>query len=169
MTGYVLAGGLSRRFGSDKALHVIGGEALAVRTARILGEAGLSPVVLARTPRGLGVTELLEPDGPRHPLWGIAFALERGEDAFFAPCDLPELAVAQVRALLEARALAVGQPLLGVIPAARAASARDLALAGGSVRRFAEGLPVLDVGSVRNLNRPDRGPGDQEPGDQEPG
>jgi molybdopterin-guanine dinucleotide biosynthesis protein A len=155
MTGYVLAGGLSRRFGSDKALFPIDGEPLAVRTARILAVAGLAPVLLvARTSRPLGLIELLEPDGPRHPLWGVAFALSKGEDAFFSPCDLPELSVEQVRALHLSGSVALGQPLLGVLPVTRAADARAAALAGGSVRAFVAGLPVLDVGPVPNLNTP---------------
>ena len=55
MNGRVLAGGLSSRFGSDKALYCLDGEPMAVRTARILTEAGLSSVALVvRAPRGLG-------------------------------------------------------------------------------------------------------------------
>lgn len=154
MTGYILAGGLSRRFGRDKAMFLVEGEPLAARTARVLAEAGLDPVVLAREPRPLGLPELLEPDGPRHPLWGVAHALARGADAFFAPCDLPELTVGQVRALIAGRGVAAGQPLLGVIPADRGLLARETAERGGSVRGFVAGIPVIDVGDVRNLNEP---------------
>lgn len=149
MRAWILAGGLSSRFGSDKALHPIDGEPLVVRTARILREAGLDPVVLVRQRRGIGV-EQVEPDGPRHPLWGVAYALAYG-DGFFAPVDLVDLDVVRVRRLLDARAVAVDQPLLGVIPASFATRARDLALAGGKVRELL--APAIDVGAFVNLNR----------------
>lgn len=150
MRAWILAGGRSSRFGADKALHLVDGEPLVLRTARILQEAGLDPVVLVRTPRGVGV-EVVEPDGPRHPLWGVAFALAQG-DAFFAPVDLVDLDVARVRQLAAARAVALDQPLLGVISASFAARARELALSGGRVREL--GVPTLDVGPFLNLNRP---------------
>lgn len=153
MRGWILAGGLSSRFGSDKALHLVDGAPLAVRIARVLAEAGLEPALVARHPRGLGLPELIEPDGPRHPLWGVAAALEQG-GAFFAPCDLPDLRVDQVRRLLAEGAIALGQPLLGVFPATFRDRARAAALAGERVRDAVAGLPTLDVGAVPNLNRP---------------
>ncbi len=127
---------------------------MVVRIAQVLAAAGLEPWLVARHPRGLGLPELLEEDGPRHPLWGVAAALARGEDAFFSPCDLPDLHVDQVLALVAARAVAVGQPLLGVIPACRADRARSDAYAGATVRGFIAGLPALEVGALPNLNRP---------------
>lgn len=154
MRGFILAGGLSRRFGADKAVYPVGGELLALRLARVLRAAGLEPWLVAREPRGIGLPELLEPEGPRHPLWGIAAALGEGKDVFVTPCDLAELTVAQVQALLAARAIAVGQPLLGVFPALLRDRALVHAASGGSVRAFVVGLPVLDVGPILNLNRP---------------
>jgi molybdopterin-guanine dinucleotide biosynthesis protein A len=161
VTGFVLAGGLSSRFGMDKALFRVDGEPLAVRTARVLRAAGLDPVLVARTARNLGIPELLEPDGPRHPLWGVWFALTTvGENgAFFAPCDLPDLAPEHVAPLLAARAVAADQPLLGFYPVDLADRAREFALAGRPVRDFAADRPRLDVGSLRNLNRPPAGAG----------
>lgn len=153
MRGWVLAGGLSSRFGSDKALHEIDGEPLAARLARVLAEAGLTPGIVARHPRGLGVPERIEPEGPRHPLWGIADALLEG-DAFFAPVDLVDLRADQVRALVEARAVAVGQPLCGVYPASFRDAALVAALAGARVQEATAALPRLDVGPLANLNRP---------------
>jgi molybdenum cofactor guanylyltransferase len=150
---WVLAGGLSRRFGRDKAMELVDGVPLVQRTIDTLRAAGLSPVVLARVTRGLSVPERIEPDGPRHPAWGLATVLVDG-DAFITPCDLPELDVDTVRRLLDARAIALHQPLLGVWPAERAAAARATALAGGRIRALADGLPVVDVGPLRNLNRP---------------
>ncbi len=155
MRGYILAGGRSSRFGSDKALYLVAGEALIVRTARVLAEAGLVPIVVARHARNLGLVEMIEPgdDDDRHPLWGVALALSLGEDAFITPVDLPELSAGHVRALIRARAVAVGQPLLGWFPAALADRARTFTTAGRSVRAFVEDLPMLDLGPILNLNR----------------
>lgn len=158
MRGYVLAGGRSTRFGSDKALHVVAGVPLAVRTAEVLRAAGLDPWLVVREARDparlAGLPTLAEPDGPRHPLWGVATALALGEGAFFAPVDLVDLDPARVRALLDARAIATDQPLLGVWPAAMAARAREAALRGDAVRSVAAALPAVDVGAFVNLNRP---------------
>jgi molybdopterin-guanine dinucleotide biosynthesis protein A len=154
MRACILAGGLSRRFGADKALYPIDGEPLVLRLAAVLRAAGLDPWLVAREPRAVGLPELLEPEGPRHPLWGVAAALGEGDDAFVTPCDLADLRVDQVRALLDARAVAVGQPLLGVFPAWLRDRAVAAANANASVRSFVAGLPSLDVGPITNLNRP---------------
>lgn len=160
MRGYILAGGRSRRFGSDKALYPIHGVPLAVHLAAVLRGAGLEPWLVARSPRGLGIPELLEPDAPHHPLHGVAVALEAAaaeELAFFTPCDLVDLQVDQVRRLLDPPAIAAGHPLLGVMATRRAAEAAAAAAAGEGVFRFQRGLPTVDVGPLTNLNRPPRG------------
>ncbi len=154
MRGFILAGGLSRRFGADKALHPVDGRALALRIADVLRGAGLEPWLVSREPRPLGLPEVLEPEGPRHPLWGVAAALGEGDDVFVSPCDVVDVTVEQVRALLDARAVAAGQPLLGVYPARLRDRAVAFATSGASVRAFVAGLPELDVGPVTNLNRP---------------
>lgn len=151
--GCILAGGRSSRFGSDKALYAVGGVPMAVRIAGVLAEAGLVPVLVARAPRSLGIAELIEPDGPRHPLWGVAFALSFG-DAFFTPCDAVDLTADHVRALLGARAVSADQPLLGFLPASLGSRARRFAEEGLAVRAFAAELPTLDLGPITNLNSP---------------
>lgn len=150
--GYILAGGLSSRFGSDKACHLVNGVPLAGHVAAVLRDAGLEPWLLSRAPRALGLPERIEPEGPRHPLWGVAFALSAGEDAFFCPCDVIGLRVEQVQALLTARAVATSSPLVGFFPADAASLARSLAERGAPARAL--GLPTLDVGPIANLNRP---------------
>jgi molybdopterin-guanine dinucleotide biosynthesis protein A len=163
MRGWVLAGGASTRFGSDKASFLVDGVPLAVRTARVLEAGGCGPVtVIGRHRRALvGVEQEIEPEGPRHPLWGVAEALRHG-DAFVAPCDLPDLTPAIVAALRNARARAADQPLLGVFPAALRPRCLALARAGSPVRALADdpsGAAILDVGPLINLNRPARGAG----------
>lgn len=153
MRGYILAGGRSRRFGSDKAVFLIEGRPLVLRLAATLAQAGLEPWLIAKAPRELGLPELIEPPDVFHPLWGLALGLETG-DAFFCPCDLVDLRIEQVQALLAARAIAADQPLLGWFPAALAARARVHAQKNGPVRVFVADLPRIDVGPVRNMNTP---------------
>jgi len=152
----VLAGGSSPRFGSDKALHLVDGLPMALRIAEVLRAAGLEPGLVTKQPRGLGLPERYDVDPVDHPLVGVAAALDDG-DALVVPCDLVDLRVEQVRALLLAGppAVAQGQPLFAVLPGAWAGRARALAQAGAAVRALVDGVPEVDLGPLRNLNRPD--------------
>jgi len=161
MRGCVLVGGLSSRFGSDKALFRVDGKPLALRLAGLLAEVGLEPVLVGRHARRLGIPELLEAEQPtRHPLWGVAAGLEDGP-ALFCPCDLPELELEPLRRLLDAwprhpeGVYAAGQPLLGVFPASLQNKARRLAAKNGRVYDFVTGLTKLELGSFKNLNFPE--------------
>ncbi len=160
---WILAGGLSTRFGSDKAAHVIGGETLLERTGRICAGAGVVATVVARHQRPGGLTTLVEPDGPRHPLWGVAAALSEAaarnqRAALVVPVDLPGLSVAALQTLLAGSAPthARGQPLLALLPTHLSDLAAAYARRGGSVRAFLDeaGSAVTDVGAFENLNRP---------------
>lgn len=57
-SGFVLAGGASRRMGSDKAALLVNGEPLWARQVRVLREAGARPVTLVRAPH----QPILSPD-----------------------------------------------------------------------------------------------------------
>jgi len=102
----VLAGGAGRRIGGSKPLTPLAGRPLIDHALAAAGAAGLEPVVVAKASSGLGTiaAELLhEPESPRHPLLGIAFALERlGEPVVTCPCDCP-LLPAELLAALAAR------------------------------------------------------------------
>jgi molybdopterin-guanine dinucleotide biosynthesis protein A len=101
---------------------MVEGRPLALHAAEALRAAGYAPWIVARESRPtLGLPELVEPDGPRHPAWGLAHALldarERGHDgAMVLPCDLVGVTAAQVHTLAQARAHAEGQPLAGWLP-----------------------------------------------------
>lgn len=70
----LLAAGASRRFGAaDKLLADVGGEALAVRVARRLGEAGIAPVVAVVRQPDDAVAAALAP-------WIHHFAINPGAD-----------------------------------------------------------------------------------------
>jgi molybdopterin-guanine dinucleotide biosynthesis protein A len=163
LAAWILAGGRSRRFGSDKAAFVVDGEPLLDRTARVCREAGLAVTVVARHERPGGLPTLVEPDGPRHPLHGVATALGaaagRGHTrALLVPVDLPALSAGQLRALLaEAPPVyATAQRLLAVLPVSGMAPAAAHAAAGAPVRAFlaAVGARAVEVGPVPNLNEP---------------
>lgn len=134
---------------------------MALRIAEVLRAAGLVPGLVGKHPRALGLPELLDGEPGEHPLLGVAAALDQG-DALVVPCDLVDLTLAQVRALLAAGipAVAKGQPLLAFLPGSWAARARALARAGAPVRALVAGVPEVDLGPLRNLNRP---PGDPSP------
>jgi molybdopterin-guanine dinucleotide biosynthesis protein A len=93
--GYVLVGGQSKRMGQDKALLVLGGQLLALRTVErvrpVVAEVKLvgSP---ARYPH-LGVPVVADAAGGKGPLGGIVAALR--DTAFdwnlVVACDLPYL------------------------------------------------------------------------------
>lgn len=160
---WILAGGRSRRFGSDKAGFLVDGEPLLERTARVCGELGLPVVVVARHVRPGGLFTLIEPDGPRHPLWGVARALAeaaaRGHRyGLMVPVDLPELQAASLERLLAGprAAYAADQRLLAVLPTSAAQTAAAHAAAGASVRDFLAAIAAtpVDLGALRNLNRP---------------
>ncbi|MSQ03349.1 MAG: hypothetical protein EXR71_15895 [Myxococcales bacterium] len=160
---WILAGGLSTRFGADKAMHPVAGETLLGRTARVCGDAGVAVTVVARHARPGRMPTLIEADGPRHPLWGVAAALaEAGarnqRAALVLPVDLPDLAAGALQKLLAGPAPihASGQPLLALLPAHLAELAAAYARRGGSVRAFLDeaGSVAADVGPLANLNRP---------------
>lgn len=80
MSGVVLAGGSSRRMGTDKALLEIDGETLLARAVRCLTEAGAAPVVAATGRAGrLGPLPWPEVDDGVHagagPLAGLLAGL----------------------------------------------------------------------------------------------
>lgn len=156
MRGFLLAGGLSRRFGSDKALFLIEGVPMVQRLAHTLSEAGLEPWIIARSSRNLGIRELIEPpQKSHHPLWGVFWGLQQGETALFCPCDLADLRPAQVRTMVEAGegSYARGQPLLGVWGPTLAEKAALLAEKGSPVREFVAGMVAVEVGEIGNWNR----------------
>ncbi len=156
---YVLAGGLSSRFGSDKAIFKVEGVPMARLVAGALAVGGVPVSLVSRHQRGLGLPELIEPDGPRHPLWGVAHALRQSRGlVLFAPCDLPTLTPEMVSRLLATGrpAHARYQPLVCLIDSCHAELAAQAAERGTSVRAFmaATGSMGIDLGDLSNFNQP---------------
>jgi molybdopterin-guanine dinucleotide biosynthesis protein A len=126
LTGVLLVGGASTRFGSPKALVELDGETLAARGRRVLGEACDEVLVVGK--RGELPFDVLD-DGTdtRAPIAGVVAGLRAAANdvAVFLPVDCPWMTPAAVRALGDAcRDAAV--PPTGPLPGAWARSALPL-------------------------------------------
>jgi molybdopterin-guanine dinucleotide biosynthesis protein A len=169
--GAVLAGGRSRRMGQDKATLVVHGEALAVRAARILHEAGADDVVaiggdpVALGPGGLGLAVVADRHPGEGPLGAILTGLAALPDVtdllVVVACDLwrlePEAITAVVDAVVAAPPATVAalprspggngwEPLLGAYRRS-AADPLEHAFRSGerAVHRALAGLEVAEV------------------------
>lgn len=92
MIGVVLAGGLGRRMGAPKATASLAGRPLVAYPQEALRAVCDRAVVVAKRDTELpaGLERWDEPDEPRHPVVGIAYALERaGEAILVCGADMP--------------------------------------------------------------------------------
>lgn len=106
---YILAGGRSRRFGSDKARAGMDGVPLIVRVARELAGVVSAVTVVAEAPgkyADLGLTTIGDLQPGLGPMGGLQTAMRdmrRGEWLLLASCDLVALRGRWVGLLLAAR------------------------------------------------------------------
>lgn len=118
--GAIFAGGMARRFGTDKAAAVVDGIAMIDHVAARLYPQCDALVAIGREWPGLGSTGDLPRSG-LGPLGALAGALVYARDAGFADvltsgCDLPDLPADLAVQLGAAPAVVAGQPLLGLWP-----------------------------------------------------
>jgi molybdopterin-guanine dinucleotide biosynthesis protein A len=152
-TGVLLLGGLSRRFGSVKALAPLGQETLSERAWRALGDAFPYRIAVGKDADQLGLPFPLLDDGirVRAPLAGVVAGLRAAETeiAVFLPVDCPLVTPDALRALAEAcKDAAV--PEKGPLPGAYAQSALPILerrLADGDLA-LRDALDELDVETV---------------------
>jgi molybdopterin-guanine dinucleotide biosynthesis protein A len=155
VVGAILAGGLGRRMGGAKPARALAGRPLAAHVADALAAACERVVIVAKAGSELpplpGVERWDEPDEPRHPAAGIAYALERaGAPLLVCAADMPFVTAAACRTLIEAApAVAVSggrlQPLLGVYEPSAAPSLHAAAKAGAPLTRAVERLQMARV------------------------
>jgi len=105
VSGAVLAGGQSRRMGSDKAALLVEGEPLLRRTVRVLRSITTDVAIIGPPERAALVSNVpILPDHWPHqgPLGGIATALQSlaGEVVLVVGCDMPFLNLALLRYLI---------------------------------------------------------------------
>ena len=149
LTGVLLVGGVSRRFGSPKALATFEGETLAERGWRLLGRACDERLAFGRLELPFPVYP--DADDSAAPIAGVVAALRRATNdvCVVLPVDCPHMTEQVVRQLGEAcRDAAVSAS--GPLPGAWARSAlpvleRRLAAGRLSLR---EAYPELDVVTV---------------------
>ena len=103
--GYVLIGGRSSRFGSDKALHTVDGRAMALHVADAL-RALADSVTLVGGPRKrelLGLPVIPDQFPGAGPLGGILTALTNASSPWIlvVACDMPKLSAAPLASLLD--------------------------------------------------------------------
>jgi molybdopterin-guanine dinucleotide biosynthesis protein A len=106
VTGVLLVGGASRRFGSPKALAVLDGETLAERTWRTLAAAFEDVIAVGKTADALPLPFPVEDDGSelRASIAGVAAALRlaRHEVVVILPVDVPFVTPALLTTLADA-------------------------------------------------------------------
>ena len=120
LTGVLLVGGASARFGSAKALARFGGETLAERAWRVLGEACEERLAVGKAADGLELPFDVLDDGidVRAPIAGVIAGLRAAahDVCVFLPVDTPLVTGEALRSL--GRAVAV--PQTGPLPGAYA-------------------------------------------------
>jgi molybdopterin-guanine dinucleotide biosynthesis protein A len=165
--GAIIAGGTSRRFGSDKALAEIDGIRLIDRVASALRVQCDALVIVGRASSHWPSVEDLPHPG-LGPLGGLAGALGHAarigfDQVLTSGCDLPDVP-AQLRSWLDpAPAVITGQPLLGLWPSHMATGLLDhLAtssdrsmrrwIAVARARQVAPAEPVANINSREDLD-----------------
>jgi molybdenum cofactor guanylyltransferase len=148
LTGVLLVGGASTRFGSPKALARLGDETLAERGWRVLGELCEERIALGKASDGLELPFPLLDDGfnIRAPIAGVVAALRaaRHEVCVVLPVDCPLVTPELLGALADACADAA-VPQTGPLPGAYRQTALPVlerALAAGELSLRAALEPV---------------------------
>jgi molybdenum cofactor guanylyltransferase len=150
LTGVVLVGGASARFGSPKALARVDGETFVERAQRILGEACDEVLVVGKAGE-LPFAVVDDDSEVRAPIAGVVAGLRAAANdvAVFLPVDCPRVTAEIVRELGDAcRDAAV--PQTGPLPGAWAKSAlpvleRRLAQGPLALYRAYEELDVAEL------------------------
>ena len=167
LTGVLLVGGASTRFGSPKALASFDGQTLAERAWRLLGETCDERLAVGKRADALELPFELLDDGTevRAPIAGVVAGLRAAthEVALVIPVDMPMLTVEALEELAKAcRDVAI--PASGPLPGAyrsTALPALEYALANGrlALRDAIIGLDVavvdLEADVLVNVNTPD--------------
>lgn len=168
MTGALLVGGASSRFGSPKALARLRGETLAERGWRVLEELCEEVIALGKADDGLPLPFPLCDDGTevRAPIAGVAAALRaaRHELCVILPVDCPLVTADLVASLADACTGDAVVPQTGPLPGVyrrRALPLLERRLAAGELA-LKDALRELDVTVVQcdasllaNVNTPE--------------
>ena len=167
LTGILLVGGGSRRFGSAKAFASLDGETLAERAWRNLGTVAAERIAVGKAALGLELPFPLVDDGTevQAPLAGVVAGLGAagGDLAVVVPVDAPLLGATELRALADGCTGHVAFPQTGPLPCAvrrealpileRELAAGRLALRDAFAQLSGTVVP-LDLDALANVNTP---------------
>jgi molybdopterin-guanine dinucleotide biosynthesis protein A len=157
VTGVLLVGGASTRFGSPKALARFGGETLAERAWRTLGAAFPARLAVGKGDLELPFPVVVEPAEPQAPLVGVIAGLRAAatELAVFLPVDCPLVTPALLRELGEHRAVTATGPLPGAYATSDLPELEHrLASAEWSLRGVNPRVLEADARLLANVNTP---------------
>jgi molybdopterin-guanine dinucleotide biosynthesis protein A len=169
LTGALLVGGASRRFGSPKALAELGGETLAERAFHVLTQVCDEVIVVGKAADRLELPFPVLDDGSeqRAAIVGVAAALRLAPTdlVVMLPTDTPWVTAAALRRLADAADdVDVAVPQTGPLPgayrrAARPVLERRMAAGELALRDALAGLRVrvveLDPVLLGNVNTPE--------------
>jgi molybdopterin-guanine dinucleotide biosynthesis protein A len=149
LTGVLLVGGASERFGSPKALARFKGETLAERGHRLLAEACDEVLVVGKARELSGLPFPVVDDGAddRAPVHGLlaGLRLAKYETVVALPVDVPLVTVEALRALGEACAVPAARvPLPGAYPRALL-PVLESRIAGGELSLRGVNETTLDI------------------------
>jgi molybdopterin-guanine dinucleotide biosynthesis protein A len=140
LTGALLVGGASTRFGSPKALASLDGETLAERGWRVLGELCDERIAVGKRADALGLPFSIVDDGTdvRAAIAGVIAALRAAchDVCVVLPVDCPRVTAELLGALVDACDGDVAVPQTGPLPGAYRSSALpalERALAAGDL------------------------------------
>ena len=159
LTGVLLVGGASERFGAPKALAKFRCETLAERGHRLLAEACDEVLVVGKTADALPLDVLDDGTTSRAPVHGVIAGLRgaRHDVAVVLPVDVPLMTPGALRALGEAAAVPSPLiPLPGAYPRALLPALEARAAAGElSLRGVNPSTLALPDGLLRDADTPD--------------
>lgn len=162
--GAILAGGQSRRFGSDKAVALLDGMALVDHVAQALAPACDALIIIGHDHASLARID--DRPGPGHgPLGGLNAALHHAvqhgfDNVLTAPCDAINLPV-DLRDLLQpGPAFVASQPVIGLWPSSTQPVLEAMLQNGAApaVRAFADAIGARATAlpqAPANINRPE--------------
>jgi molybdopterin-guanine dinucleotide biosynthesis protein A len=160
LTGVLLVGGASSRFGSPKTRALLGGETLALRAWRILEAACAHRLAVGKGDEDLPFPVIADGASERAPIYGLAVGLRAAvtDVSVVLPVDCPLMTVEALHTLADA-CLDAAIPQSGPLPGAYRKTALG-ALTGDelSIRRALESLQVavvsLEPAILVNVNTP---------------
>jgi len=155
VTGILLLGGASSRFGSPKALARFRGETLAERAHRLLTEVCDEVIAVGKEADSLDVPFPVLDDGveERASVYGVVAGLRAAahETCIVLPVDCPRLTPELLRRLVEAKAVPQTGPLPGVYERTMLAELEQRISRGELSLRGVNGL-VLDLDEALLVN-----------------